>query len=355
MDAQRWEVTMAKVRSADRTGSGMYEVNEGWLRQHDEPVLEPDLPIVDPHHHLWDRDSRYLLDELLDDVDTGHNVRATVFIQCRSMYRGDGPPELAPVGETEFVNGVAAMSATGHYGPARLCAGIVSHADFRLGARVREVLEAHLAASSRFRGIRFSTPWDDDVQLTPQRPPKGIMADPTWRRGFAQLQPLGLTYDALLFHTQIPELINLATAFPQTLIVLNHVGCPIGVGPYSSKRDEVFAAWSKSIRELSRCDNVTVKLGGLGMHVFGFGLDKRTTPPSSEELADAWRPYIETCIAAFGPDRAMFESNFPVDKISCTYKVIWNAFKRLAAGASADEKRALFHDTAAGVYGLTNL
>ena len=222
---------MAKVRSADRTGAGMYEVNEDWLLLHDESVLEPDLPIVDPHHHLWDRDSRYLLDELLDDVDTGHKVRATVFIQCRSMYRGDGPPELAPVGETEFVNGVAAMSATGHYGPARLCAGIVSHADFRLGARVREVLEAHLAASSRFRGIRFSTPWDDDVQLTPQRPPKGIMADPTWRRGFAQLQPLGLTYDALLFHTQIPELINLATAFPQTLIVLNHVGCPIGIGP----------------------------------------------------------------------------------------------------------------------------
>jgi predicted TIM-barrel fold metal-dependent hydrolase len=247
------------------------------------------------------------------------------------------------------------MSATGHYGPARLCAGIVSHADFRLGARVREVLEAHIAASSRFRGIRYSTPWDDDVQLTPQRPPKGIMADPTWRRGFAQLQPLGLTYDALLFHTQIAELINLATAFPQTLIVLNHVGCPIGVGPYSGKRDEVFAAWSKSIRELSRCENVTVKVGGLGMHVFGFGFDKRKTPPSSQELADAWRPYVETCIAAFGPDRAMFESNFPVDKISCAYKVIWNAFKRLAAGASPDEKRALFHDTAAGVYGLTNL
>ncbi|MFZ0116979.1 MAG: amidohydrolase family protein, partial [Xanthobacteraceae bacterium] len=215
---------MAKVRSGDRTGAGMYAVNDDWLRQHDEPVLEPDLPIVDPHHHLWDRDSRYLLDELLDDVDSGHNVRATVFIQCRSMYRAGGPSELAPVGETEFVNGVSAMSASGHYGGTRLCAGIVGHADFRVGPRVREVLEAHIAASSRFRGIRFSTPWDEHVQLTPQRPPQGIMADPTWRRGFAQLQPLGLTYDALLFHTQIPELINLATAFPQTLIVLNHVG-----------------------------------------------------------------------------------------------------------------------------------
>jgi predicted TIM-barrel fold metal-dependent hydrolase len=346
---------MAKLRSADRTGAGMYAVNEEWLLQHDEPVLEPDLPIVDPHHHLWDRDARYLIDELLDDVNTGHNVRATVFVQCRSMYRADGPEDLRPVGETEFVNGVAAMSASGHYGPTRLCAGIVGHADFRLGARVREVLEAHIAASSRFRGIRFSTPWDEHVQLTPQRPPPGIMGDATWRRGFAQLQPLGLTFDALLFHTQIGELIDLAHAFPQTLIVLNHVGCAIGVGPYAGKRDEVFADWSKAIAALSRCDNVTVKLGGLGMHVFGFDFDKRKVPPSSQELADAWRPYVETCIAAFGAERAMFESNFPVDKISGTYKVIWNAFKRLAAGYSADEKRALFHDTAAGVYGLTNL
>jgi L-fuconolactonase len=181
------------------------------------------------------------------------------------------------------------------------------------------------------------------------------MGDATWRRGFAQLQPLGLTFDALLFHTQIGELIDLARAFPQTLIVLNHVGCAIGVGPYAGKRDEVFADWSKSIAGLSRCDNVTVKLGGLGMHVFGFDFDKRKVPPSSQELADAWRPYVETCIAAFGAERAMFESNFPVDKISGTYKVIWNAFKRLTTGYSADEKRALFHDTAAGVYGLTNL
>jgi predicted TIM-barrel fold metal-dependent hydrolase len=268
------------------------------------------------------------------------------------MYRAHGPEALQPVGETEFVNGVAAMSASGHYGPTRICAGIVSHADLRLGARVREVLEAHLAASSRFRGIRFSTAVDDDVPLTPTRPPKEIMGDASWREGFAQLQPLGLTFDALLFHTQIPELIELAHEFPQTLIVLNHVGCPIGVGPYATKRDEVFADWSKSIQALSRCDNVTVKLGGLGMHVFGFDFDKRGTPATSEELADAWRPYVETCIAAFGTDRAMFESNFPVDKISCSYKVIWNAFKRLTAGASADEKRALFHDTAAGVYGL---
>jgi predicted TIM-barrel fold metal-dependent hydrolase len=343
---------MARARSGDRTGAGMYAIKEDWLRSYDEPVLEPDLPIVDPHHHLWDRDNRYLLDELLDDVSSGHNVRATVFIQCRSMYRADGPEALQPVGETEFVNGVAAMSASGHYGPTRVCAGIVSHADLRLGARVREVLEAHLAASSRFRGIRFSTAVDDDVPLTPTRPPKGIMGDPSWREGFAQLQPLGLTFDALLFHTQIPELIELAREFPQTLIVLNHVGCPIGVGPYATKRDEVFADWSKSIQALSRCDNVTVKLGGLGMHVFGFDFDRRGTPASSQELADAWRPYVETCLAAFGTDRAMFESNFPVDKISCTYKVIWNAFKRLTAGASADEKRALFHDTAAGVYGL---
>jgi predicted TIM-barrel fold metal-dependent hydrolase len=331
----------------------MYAFNNQWLSQHDEDVIEPALPIIDPHHHLWDRDNRYLFDDLLDDTDSGHNIRATVYIQCRSMYRAGGPVELQPIGETEFVNGVAAMAASGHYGDIRTCAGIVSHADLRLGARVREVLEAHIAASSRFRGIRFSTPWDRDVELTPQRPDKGIMGDAKWREGFAELGKLGLTFDALLFHTQLGELTDLARAFPQTTIVLNHVGCPIGLGPYAGKRDAVFADWRKGIAELARCENVVVKLGGLGMHIFGFDFDKRPKPPSSTELAEAWRPYVETCIAAFGPGRAMFESNFPVDKISCSYKVMWNALKRLAAGYSVDEKSKLFLGTAARVYRLS--
>jgi predicted TIM-barrel fold metal-dependent hydrolase len=259
---------------------------------------------------------------------------------------------MQPIGETEFVNGIAAMADSGHYGDTRACAGIVSHADFRLGARVREVLEAHVAASSRFRGIRFSTSWDEYVHLTPVRPNKAIMMDPKWREGFAQLAPLKLTFDALLFHTQIGELTDLARAFPQITIVLNHVGCPIGLGPYAGKRDQVFQEWRAAIAELARSENVVVKLGGLGMHVFGFEFDKHAKPPSSDELAQAWRPYVETCISAFGVNRAMFESNFPVDKISCGYNVIWNAFKRLAAGCSPGEKTALFSGTAARVYRL---
>lgn len=344
---------MTKVYSRDSNGVGMYRFNDAWLAQRDEPVIDPELPIIDPHHHLWDRDNRYLFHDLLDDTGSGHNIRATVYIQCRSMYRADGPAELQPVGETEFVNGIAAMSASGHYGEMRACAGIVSYADLRLGARVREVLEAHeRAGGGRFRGIRFSTPFDKDVQLTPVRPTPGIMLDKTWREGFAQLAPLGLTFDSLLFHTQLGELIDLARAFPQTTIVLNHLGNPIGLGPYASRRDEVFKAWSASIKALAACENVVVKIGGMGMHVFGFGFDRREQPPLSAELAEIWKPYADVCLNAFGPRRAMFESNFPVDKISCSYKVIWNALKRLAAGFSRDEKAALFHDTAARVYRL---
>jgi predicted TIM-barrel fold metal-dependent hydrolase len=347
---------MFKPRSRDTNGVGMYQFNPDWLAQTDEDVIEPDLPIIDPHHHLWDRDNRYLFDDLLDDTESGHNIRATVYIQCRSMYRAQGPVELQAVGETEFVNGVAAMSASGHYGPMRACAGIVSHADFRIGARVGEVLDAHAAvAGDRFKGIRFSTPWDNDVQLTPVRPDKGIMGDATWREGFAQLAPRKLTYDALLFHTQLGELTDLARAFPQTAIVLNHVGNPIGIGPYASRRDEVFKQWQAGINEIAKCQNVVVKLGGLGMHVFGFGLDKRPRPPSSAELADLWRPYYETCVTAFGPKRSMFESNFPVDKTSCSYKVVWNAFKRMAAGCSGSEKSDLFYGTAARVYRLPKI
>lgn len=343
---------MPQSYSRDRTGAGMFSFNLPWLAQHDEEVLEPALPIIDPHHHLWDRDTSYLLNDLLADTESGHNIRATVYIQCRSMYRADGAEAFQPVGETEFVNGVSAMSASGCYGEMRACAGIVSHADLRLGAAVRDVLEAHIAASSRFRGIRFSTPWDEEVKLTPQHPPRYIMADPQWRAGFGELEKLGLTFDALVAHHQLGELADLARAFPQTTIILNHVGCPIGTGPYAGKRDEVFALWRKEITELARCENVVVKLGGMAMPIFGLDLEKRPKPPSSAELAALWKPYVDVCIQAFGPQRAMFESNFPVDKISCSYKVMWNAFKRLAAGSSASDKASLFHDTAARVYRL---
>jgi predicted TIM-barrel fold metal-dependent hydrolase len=331
-------------------------VRQEWLDLWREEILEPDLPIVDPHHHLWDRPGwRYLLDELLADVNSGHRIVATVFLQCRSMHRADGPEELRPVGETEFVNGVAAMSASGIYGPARLCAGIVSYADLRLGARVQEVLEAHIrAGGGRFRGIRHIAAWDaDPTVLNPGNPaPRELLADASFREGFARLAPLDLSFDAWLYHPQLDELTALARAFPGTTIVLNHVGGPLAIGAYQDRRDDVFAAWSAAIRRLAECPNVVVKLGGMGMRINGFGFEAQAAPPSSEALAEAWRPYVETCLEAFGAARGMFESNFPVDKGSYTYAAYWNACKRLARGASATDKRELFSGTAARVYRL---
>jgi predicted TIM-barrel fold metal-dependent hydrolase len=262
---------------------------------------------------------------------------------------------MRPVGEIEFANGVAAMSASGGYGKPRLCAGIVGYADLMLGARVAEVLEAMIAVGGgRFRGIRYIASSDPDQAqwgATFVRP-QGLLLDKRVREGFAQLAPLGLSFDAWAFHPQLGDVVDLARAFPATPIVMNHVGGPIGLGRYKGKRDEVFADWSARIRELAACPNVHVKLGGLGMKMFGFDVHEGELPPSSEQLAAAWRPYVETCIAAFGPSRAMFESNFPVDKGSYGYGVFWNACKRLAQGASAAEKADLFHDTASRFYRL---
>jgi predicted TIM-barrel fold metal-dependent hydrolase len=328
---------------------------QDWLALEEaEAILEPALPIVDPHHHLWDRDGQgYFLDELLADTGSGHNIVATVFAQCAWAYRTDGPEALRPVGETEFVAGVADAAAR-RGSKTRVCAGIVGHADLTLADGVDAVLEAHLAAAGgRFRGIRHLTARDEDFRagIAPP-PPAGIMGTASFRAGFARLAGFGLSFDAWLYHTQIPELTRLAQDFPGMPIVLDHVGGPLGIGPYQGRRDEVFGIWRSSIQELAGCPNVSVKLGGLAMLVAGFGYHERPRPPSSQELATAWRPYIETCIAAFGPDRCMFESNFPVDKAMCSYAALWNAFKRIAGGASAGEKRALFHDTAARFYRL---
>jgi predicted TIM-barrel fold metal-dependent hydrolase len=331
-------------------------VREDWLARRAEPALEPGLPIVDPHHHLWDRPGwRYLLPELLADTGQGHNVVATVFVQCRAMHRADGPEEFRPVGETEFVNGIAAMSASGGYGPTRVCAGIVGHVDLTIGARAREVLEAHIrAGGGRFRGIRHISAWDPDpVIMNPAyTPPEDMLARPGFREGFAQLGELGLSFDAWLYHPQIHWLTGLARAFPETPIVLDHVGGPLGIRGYAGRREEVFAAWKASMAELAGCPNVHVKLGGLGMRINGFGFEEAAEPPSSDTLAAAWKPWIETTIALFGARRCMFESNFPVDKGSYGYGVFWNACKKLAAGASAEEKAALFSGTAARFYKL---
>ncbi|HEY4250234.1 MAG TPA: amidohydrolase family protein [Roseomonas sp.] len=334
-------------------------VREDWLATRQEAILDPGQVIVDPHHHLWDRPGwRYLLDDILVDLRSGHDVRATVLVQARAMHRATGPEELRPVGETEFANGVAAMCDSGIYGPVRVCAGIVGFADLRRGAKVRPVLEAHVAAGGgRFRGIRHIATWDPDPALLnpAYTPAEDMLASDAFRAGFAELGKLGLSYDAWLYFHQIPRLTALARAFPGTPIVLNHCGGVLGIGDYAGQRDAVFAQWSAALRELATCPNVMVKLGGLGMRLPGFGLEARPEAPTSETLADAWRPWMEAIIAIFGTDRCMFESNFPVDKGGFGYAVGWNAFKRLAAGASAEEKADLFWRSAARFYRLPDL
>jgi predicted TIM-barrel fold metal-dependent hydrolase len=342
-----------------------------------EPILEPDLPIVDPHHHLWDRtpamvaamslpdhpfsriiqnNARYLLDEFLADLRSGHNIRATVFLECGAMYRANVPDALKCIGETEFVNGIAAMTASGLYGDVRVAAGIVGHANLRLGDAVEDVLRAHIhAGNGRFRGIRHSASYDADMNilgLMANRHPPGLYRDAAFREGFKWLHKLGLSFDAWLLEPQLPDLIDLAHAFPDTQIVLDHVGTPLGMASYEGKREARFPIWKENIQKLARSENVSVKLGGLAMPFLGFPTFYSTPPASSETLAKEWKPYIETCIEAFGVNRCMFESNFPVDSGSCTYPVLWNALKRVAQGYSAAEKTALFSSTAARVYRL---
>jgi predicted TIM-barrel fold metal-dependent hydrolase len=326
------------------------------------------LEIVDTHHHLWERTGggargeswdvpsfRYLLHEFLEDCATGHNIVGSVFLQCHAMYRKDGPVEMRPVGETEFVAGIAAMADSGGYGKTKVAAGIVGFADLTAGDWVAPVLEAHIrAGGGRFRGIRHITAYDDDPTLmNPAYPmPKGLMFDAKFREGFACLAPLNLTFDAWLYHPQIADLTALARAFPETGICLDHVGGPLAIGSYAGKRDEVFKAWSSAIKELATCPNVVVKVGGLAMRINGWGFENNQDPPSSQMLADAWKPYVDTTIEAFGAGRCMFESNFPVDKGSYSYQAYWNACKILAKGASAADKDALFRGTAARFYRL---
>ncbi|MBU9477694.1 amidohydrolase family protein [Burkholderia multivorans] len=339
------------------TASGGFHFDEEWLSQTVEPVLEPDMPIIDAHHHLWDsnRGSRYLFRELQRDVDSGHNIRATLYAQCYEMYSKDAVPSMAPVGEVEFVNGVAARSASGLYGESRLCAGIVGYADLRLGEAVDVVLkELRSRAPNRFKGIRFITEWDEDssIRTAPEAFPRGLMSDPTFRKGFSRLHANELTFDAWLFHTQIPELTDLARTFPDTTIVLDHIGAPLNVGRYADQQEVVRREWTKSIYELATCANVRLKIGGFNMHLLGFHNEHRAQPLSSDVLAEQWRPYIETCIDAFGPDRCMFESNFPVDKSGCSYRTLWNAFKRVTSALSPSERSWLFYETARQTYRL---
>jgi L-fuconolactonase len=349
----------------------MVTQHEAWLSLTKEEPLEPVIPICDPHHHLWDypdsfpesrvRESarpirHYLLEHLLKDIGGGHNIVQTVFIECGSMYRKDGPLEMQPVGQTEFVQGIAAQSASGQYGNTAVAAGIVGFADLMLGSAVAPVLEAHIAASrNRFRGIRFTTTWNASSDISSRVNTPNLLSDPKLREGFAQLRKYNLSFDAWLYFPQLPGLVDLARAFPDTTIILNHIGGPMGVGPYAGKREEVFREWKQGIAALSACPNVVVKLGGMGMPRTGFGWHAMPKPPDSAVLAKDMAPYYIWCIEKFGTKRCMFESNFPVDRTSYSYTVIWNAFKRLAKNFSPTERADLFHDTAARVYRLPSV
>jgi L-fuconolactonase len=316
-----------------------------------EAALDGALPICDAHHHLWERPPKgYLIDDLLDDLRAGHNIVSTVAIECGYAYRRDGAEELKPVGETEFLEGIASRVAADSSIKTRVAAAIVGHANLALGDAVAPVLEAHLAASpGRFRGIRHSTTWDGSGALRNEAP-QGLLADKSFRQGFAWLRKLDLSFEAWVYHPQLGEVADLARTFAQVPIVLNHFGAPLGVGPYAGKRDEVFRVWSRGIAEIAKCSNVAVKLGGNGSLRSGYDWHERAVKPSSSELAQVLRPYIEHCTEAFGVDRCMFESNFPVEKASNTYVNLWNAFKRITENYSADERAALFHATATRVY-----
>jgi len=324
--------------------------------QEHEQIVEPDLPVIDSHHHLWllPEEGRYLVEEFAADLASGHKVLATVYVECNAMYRAQGPEAMRPVGEAEFVKGMAAMSESGLFGPTRICAGFVGAADFTLGAAVDEVLEALAVASGgRLRGIRGAASWDEDLTInTGVRPyaPQGLLLDSRFRQGVARLAARGLVYDAWQYHPQLPELCSLADAFPQMTTVVNHCGGLLGINAYAGADN--FAGWKALVTEVARRPNTLMKLGGLSPRRCGFGFKQRATPASAREIAELWRPYVETCIELFGPERCMFESNFPPDHVAGNYRTVWNALKLTASNCSASEKQQMFSGTARRVYRL---
>ncbi len=325
---------------------------ESWLKLKVEEALDPELRICDPHHHLWDYPgNRYLLDEFRQDIGSGHRIVSTVFVECLQNYRETGPHSLKPVGETQFVERLVKQQSGRS---TAIAAGIVGFADLSLGAEVQATLEAHMQTSERFRGIRHASAWHSSAKIhnAHSSPPEGLLMKDEFRAGFACLETLGLSFDAWLYHPQITELIDLARTFPGVTIVLDHMAGPLGIGPFADQREEVFETWQNGIEQLANCENVYIKLGGRAMTLSGFGWHKWEIPPGSAELAEAMGPYFRTCIEHFGAARCMFESNFPVDKASCSYTVLWNAFKRLSSDYSEAARAALFHDTACRVYDL---
>jgi L-fuconolactonase len=333
-------------------------VRPDWLSLRSEQPIEPDIRIVDSHHHLWDIPGwRYMLDEYLSDIGSEHSIEATVYVQCYSMFRQGGQRDLRSLGETEFANGMAAIGASGRYGKARICDGIVGYVNLALGDRVTELLERHMAAAGgRFKGVRHITAWSADESVQPKSlarvPARDLMQSKPFLAGIARLEKLGLSFDAWVFHTQLSEIEVLADSFPGLQIILNHLGGPVRIGRWAADRQEALADWRTAMKRLALRPNVAVKLGGVGMKINGFDLHHSAMPPDSAQLADAWFPYVDLAIQMFGPSRCMFESNFPIDKGTCSYSVLWNAFKRVTRNYSGIERDLLFSGTATKIYRL---
>lgn len=331
-----------------------------WLNNTKEEIIEPELPICDPHHHFWDKRferefPKYQLDELIADITSGHNVRSTVFIEARSMYTADLPADERPLGEVDYVHGIAAASASGIYGPSRAAATIIGHANLNLGENVRPLLERLALASDKFKGIRHSVTWDPhpEVENTALHRREGQLVSKDFQAGAKVLSDMGMSFEAWLYFHQLPELVKFAKSVPDLKIILNHIGGLVMDGPYSDKKDEVINIWKDGIASVAECPNVVVKLGGIGMPRTGFNWHERDVPISSEELAEDIAPFFDYCIDNFGPERSMFESNFPVDKVSFSYPVLYNAFKRYSKGFSVSERAAMFHDNAVDVYKIS--
>lgn len=330
--------------------------DEPWLaRALPEQALEPDLPIIDTHLHHWHReDHRYFVEQYAQDLAaSGHKVIATVAEDCGAMFRMDGPEHLRCIGETEFMVGMAAMAASGKYTACRVAAAIVAQVNLTLGERTREQLEAHEEASNgRLRGVRHTAKWDADPVVRGKVGPgrAGLLLEPEFGKGLDVAASMGLAFDVSIYHAQLPDVIALARAHPNANIVVIHSASPVGYASYAGKEAEVHATWLKDMKQLASCPNVSIKMGGLLMNLANFDFTKAERPPTSSELVPLWQPYIEPCIELFGADRCMVAGNFPVDKAGLTYGSVWNMFKRITMGCSADEKRMIYSDTARRVY-----
>jgi predicted TIM-barrel fold metal-dependent hydrolase len=334
--------------------------SDDWLALVTEEIIDPDRRIIDPHHHLWRSRMRgdYLVDNLWGDTGSGHNVVKTVFVECHAEYREGGEEHLKPLGETEFVAAQAKLSAAGHddgAGKAEIAA-IVGHADMTLGNDARQVLEAHIEiGDGKFRGIRHAGAREPhpEALMIAGRAPEGLYVDEEFRKGLGVLADMGLTYDTWHYHHQNQDFAELARACPDTQMILDHFGTPLGVGPYENQREEIFEQWKIDIAEIAKCENVVAKIGGLAMPDNGFGWHANETPPTSDEFARAQRRYYLHTIECFGPNRCMMESNFPVDRFSLSYHVLYNGLKKIVAEFSEDEKDAMFYGTAQRIYSIT--